>query len=63
MRDIRTWRWLLMPILTRDFNFLERGWALSVGAFAVLQAAWMCEVMNAFIKHLLSQQAISLLSN
>lgn len=52
-----------MPIRTRDFNFLERGWALSVGAFAVLQAPWMCEVMNAFIKHSLSQQAISLLSN
>lgn len=52
-----------MPILTRDFNFLERGWTLSVGTFAVLQALWMCEVMNAFIKHSLSQQAISLLSN
>lgn len=52
-----------MPILTGDFNFLERAWALSVGTFAALQAPWMCEVMNAFIKHLLNQQAISLLSN
>lgn len=52
-----------MPILTGDFNFLERDRALSVGAFAVLQAPWMCEMMNAFIKHLLNQQAISLLPN
>lgn len=52
-----------MPILTGDLNFLERDQALSVGAFTVLQALWMCKVMNAFIKHSLSHQAISLLPN
>jgi len=52
-----------MPILTGQFNFLERDRALCEGAFAVPQAPWMCEVMNAFIKHSLNQQVISLLSN
>lgn len=52
-----------MPIISGDFNFLERDWALSVGAVAVLLTPWMCEVMNAFINHSLSQQAMNLLAN